>query len=52
MKVVLRALNWDCLWYIVDPLKVEEKRRFMQRLSKSGHASYNVVFVAVKLHQI
>jgi hypothetical protein len=51
-KVVLRELNWDCLWYIADPLAGEAKRLFMQRLSRSGHASYSMVLAAFKLHQI
>jgi len=50
--MALRALNRDCLWYIVDPLPGEAKHRFMQRLSKSGYASYNVVLAAFKLQQI
>lgn len=28
------------------------KRQFLQRLSKSGHASYNVVLAPFMLHQI
>jgi len=51
-KITFRALNRDYLWYIVDPLPGVAKRRFVQRLSKSGHASYSVALAAFKLQQI
>lgn len=47
-----RALNRDCLWYIVDPLPGVEKCRFTQRLSTSGHASYSVALATFMLQQI
>ena len=51
-KAALRALNRDWLWYIVVPTSFSAKRRFVGRLSSSGHPSYSVAIAAFMLHQI
>jgi len=51
-KAILRALNRDCLWYIVDPTSFSAKRRFVHKLSNSGHSSYRTAIAAFMLHQI
>lgn len=51
-KVILRALNRDCLWLSVDPLPWAAQRRFAHRLSKSGHAFYSVALATFMLHQV
>jgi len=40
--MILRALNRECLFLIVEALPGKAQRRFMQRLSKSSHAAYSV----------
>lgn len=49
-KAVLRALPRDCLRYISDHQPRVAKRKFMQRLSHSGHEAYCVVVAANLLH--
>jgi len=51
-KVAFKALNQDCLWYIVDPTSFPAKCRFVRRLSSSGHPFYSVAIIAFMLHQI
>lgn len=51
-KATLRALNQDCLWYIVDPNLFLAKRRFVCRMSSSRHSSYSVAIAVFMLHQI
>jgi len=45
-KAVLRALPQDCLWYLTDYWPCTEKRAFLKKLSRSGHAEYSVVMAS------
>ena len=51
-KAILRAVNQDCLWYIVDPTSFSAKCRFVRKLSSSGHSSYRTTIATFMLHQI
>jgi len=48
-NAVLRALPRNCLWYLTDHWRSAGKRKFMQQISRSGHAIYIVVLAAQML---
>jgi len=41
-----QSLQWNCLWYLTDHWPSEGKRKFMQRISRSGHAVFSVATTA------
>ena len=51
-KAALRALNQDCLCYIVDLTSFPAKRQLVCRLPNIGNLSYSVAIATFMLHQI
>jgi len=51
-KAAFKALNRECLCYIVGPTSLPAKRRFVRRLFSSGHPSCSEATTAFMLHQI